>query len=145
MPVMATDCICGKHLLQVENENVCVWCGHGLVHAIREHAYRRNMVAVDPALDRLQFAEDGARRMREGRQRGGDSARFRRAWNAEDCVRAAREWEQLYGRLPACTDWATAHGDRVEHPTYQTILNRFGGWPAFMREIADVPRERIAA
>jgi hypothetical protein len=122
--IRAEPCICGKHMLEAQNENVCVWCGHGIPNAVAELAYRRNMVAVDAALERRLFAIDG------GRQARGV------AWPRERCVSAALAWRDTHGRMPRRTDWERKGSGR---PTTQTVLARFGTWVAFMRELADIP------
>lgn len=35
---LVPDCICGRQLLQDQNEGMCLLCGDGLVHTIREYA-----------------------------------------------------------------------------------------------------------
>jgi hypothetical protein len=131
-PLVARPCICGKHMFERANEGICLWCGHGLARAVSEHAYRRNMVAIDPALDRRLFAEEG------------ESNRHlsRTFWTSDRCVEAAREWESVHGRLPSSADWAAAGNG---HPSFQTINRVFGGMVAFRCAIADVPREWVAA
>jgi hypothetical protein len=146
--IRASDCICGRHLLQELNEGTCLLCGHGLVRSIREHAYRRNLEHNRaPALSTTgmpRFDLAVARAVATPNNGGRWGARSVRVWDAGGCVEAARRWEAERGHLPTSGEWQ-APLDGVERPTYTTVHRMFGGWRAFLREIADVPRERAAA
>lgn len=80
--IHASGCICGKHLFELVNEGICVWCGHGIPRAVAETAYRREVQcnrtptpAVVIRMPRLDLAAaraiatptHGGRRWYEGR------------------------------------------------------------------------------
>jgi hypothetical protein len=136
MPSHARGCICGKHMLQAINEGTCVWCGYGSPRAVPELAYGRNMEAA-PALT----LAPAAARVRAVPPRRGRPVE----WTEERCVEAARDWERMHGNLPRSVDWQEAREPGEHRPTYATVKRIFGGWPGFMRAIADVPRQALAA
>lgn len=131
--IFATGCICGKHLLEQANEGTCLACGHGDVSGVAELAYLRNMERPPTVQVRAKAMEHMARQTCPVQ------------WTEDDCIEAARDWEREHGELPQSKDWLCARlpGDR--RPSYRTIHTLFGGWPAFMGAIADIPREAIAA
>lgn len=124
----ASGCICGKRMLERINEGTCLWCGRGLCRAVREHAYRRNMEdnGTGPAPAQLYSLAD-------------------QRWTEDDCVAAYRRWHAANGRPPHAFDWNNPPRDaEPEHPTFPTIRRLFGGWPGFLRYVAEVPREQAA-
>jgi hypothetical protein len=128
-------CICGAHMLEKENGGTCLKCGHGFPTNILEHAYRllsRNNVGPRVA----QVGRMDARVVPITRARS-------HRWTEETCAAAYRRWEADHGRPPALVDWqASANGE--DRPCYSTVWSLFGGWKAFLRYIAEVPREESA-
>lgn len=130
---VAGRCICNKRMLQKENEGTCLWCGHGRAVRVIEHAYQLNA--------ERNSAPRSGKVVHMPRLRG--ARHHRVGWTEEMCIEAARQWEIDHGRLPTRTDWQYTGG--MAHPTYVVVYKLFGGWPAFMQAIAEVPREQVAA
>lgn len=134
----ADYCVCGKHMLEYANEGTCVWCGHGAATAVAEHAYRRNMEHNGSVLGLRTSAGVDARVVAISRARSHD-------WDEDSAARAALAEEARTGRFPSSGRWQEARARDEHRPTYKDIQRLFGGWPAFRRYCADIPRERIAA
>lgn len=129
---LADPCICSKHMLELHNEGTCLWCGHGPAVAVPEMAYARIMrAAAFPA----PAPEPPGRRL----------ASVTPLWSEDDCIGAARRWQQQHGRMPTATDWQQPKHPGEERPSYGVVRKVFGGWRAFMRSIADIPRDEAVA
>lgn len=129
-----SKCKCNKHMIQLANEGTCLWCGHGNADLVSEHAFRLNMAASTTAKFDARIVSNQSK---SNGYRGGCSA----VWSEDDCIKAAREWEENYGSLPKSYDW-TQHKNGFNRPSYQTIRKVFGGWRGFMRAIAEVPKDQ---
>lgn len=144
-------CICGKRMLMRANDGTCLWCGHGKAVLVTEFAYELNMRGNQaPMLDaRVVPSSNGNGQLtpwqrRRLQQSGPGTLPCTSEWPEDECIIAARRWENEYGRLPMVKDWQHQNGG-PPHPTYAQIHRRFGGWRGFLKAVAEVPREQVAA
>ena len=58
-------------------------------------------------------------------------------WTRETIVYAIDLWHRRHLRAPTVSDWAKAGPD---HPSYPTVMRRFGSWNAGIRAAGLKPR-----
>jgi hypothetical protein len=124
-------CVCGKRMLQRENEGTCLWCGHGAARPVVEHAYRRNMERNDVPVAMA-------------RPRLAPTLSVADAWDRDTCAAAALRWEAAHGAFPSSVAWNFPKRGE-QRPSTGTIYALFGSWGEFKRYCADIPRDQVLA
>lgn len=126
--VRASGCICGK---DVRHEGTCVFCGHGIPQSVViDRAYGLLAAQAPVALDARVVP---LRRARSHQ------------WDEDSCVAAYRAWEREHGHPPTSKDWQLKLEPGEHRPSYQRVWRLFGGWKAFTKYVAQVPRDQVAA
>jgi Homing endonuclease associated repeat len=70
---------------------------------------------------------DPLERRRRRSRKGTGYRGARRNWTEEKIIEALRAEAEWLGRTPRADDWRKA---APEHPVFNTVLQRFGSWPA---------------
>lgn len=126
---IASGCLCGKRMIMEANDGTCLWCGHGRARLVVEHAYRLNL-EQNTGL-RPRYTTPPKPRL---------TARVK--WDDMACIEAYRRWEAEKGSPPNAIDWQQPMNG-FKRPSYGTVYKVFGGWRAFRRAVAEVPRDEV--